>query len=739
MKARNYILTGLLILMQFFVIEKLSAQQTYEYPFQNPFLPVAVRVNDLVGRMTTEEKISQMMNAAPAIDRLGIPAYNWWSECLHGVARAGLATVFPQSISLGATWDEDLIFRVASAISDEARAKHHEFERHGSRGIFQGLTFWSPNVNIFRDPRWGRGQETYGEDPYLTGRLAVQFVRGLQGNDPKYFKTISTLKHFAVHSGPEPERHSFDAVTDERDFRDTYLPQFEMGIKEGKAYSVMCAYNSYKGEPCCGNSSLLNGILRTEWGFEGYVVSDCGAINDIYTGHKFVSTPAEAAALGVRSGTDLECSSVYRNLKESIDKNLISVQEIDTAVKRLFTARFRLGMFDPPGMVRYTQIPYSVVDCERNKALAKEAALKSIVLLKNKSNILPLKKNIGTIAMIGPNADQSFVLLGNYNGTPSDPVTPLRGIREKVAGASQVLYARGCTWVDGMSDNKTLEELKAEAMDVAGKADVIIMCMGITPRLEGEEMRVNIDGFRGGDRTRIDLPDVQENLIKEIYALGKPVILVLLNGSALAVDWEKDNLPAIIETWYDGQAAGRALADVIFGDYNPGGRLPVTFYKSVNDLPPFEDYNMKNRTYRYFTGEPLFPFGFGLSYTTFKYRRLKVNETVNKGDTVRLSVNVKNTGRRGGDEVIEVYLSNLAAYVPVPVHALKAFKRIHLDPGETISVNLTLNPDAFSIIDNDNQRKIKPGKFEIYVGGHQPGNKAGEKEPGILKKMITVI
>lgn len=737
---KNLSLTRLLVLVQLiFGTFILSAQQTIEFPYQNTALSVEDRVNDLVARMTTEEKISQMMNAAPAIDRLGIPEYNWWNECLHGVARAGLATSFPQAIGLGATWDQDLIFRVSTTISDEARAKYHEFIRNGSRKIYQGLTFWSPNVNIFRDPRWGRGQETYGEDPFLTGKIAVQFVKGLQGDDPKYFKTIATLKHFAVHSGPEPERHSFDAVTDERDFRDTYLPQFEMGIKEGKAYSVMCAYNRYKGETCCGSSKLLNGILRTEWGFDGYVVSDCGAISDIYRGHKVVATAAEAAALGVKSGTDLECANVYRNLKESLEKNLITIQDIDVALKRLFTARFRLGMFDPPEMVKYSQIPYSEVDCEKNKALAKETALKSIVLLKNKDNTLPLKKNIGTVAVIGPNSDQSFVLLGNYNGTPSDPITPLRGIKEKLAGVSEVLYAQGCPWATGMPGQKSPVELKAEALEVAGKANVIIMCMGITPRLEGEEMRVTVDGFKGGDRTRIDLPDVQQDLIKAIYALGKPVILVLLNGSALAVNWEKDNIPAILETWYGGQAAGQAIADVIFGDYNPGGRLPVTFYKSVNDLPSFEDYNMTNRTYRYFTGEPLFPFGFGLSYTTFSYKKLKVNATVHQGDSVKVAVNVKNTGKVAGDEVVELYLSDLTADVPVPIHALKGFTRIHLNPGETKSVVLTLSPEAFSIIDNDNQRKVKPGKFEVFIGGHQPDAKTAKEETGILKKVITLI
>ena len=714
-------------------------QQKYNFPFQNPDLTLSSRVDDLVGRMTLDEKISQMMDVAPAIDRLGIPAYNWWNECLHGVARSGLATVFPQAIGLGATWDEELIYRVSTVISDEARAKYHEYIRNNSHARYQGLTFWSPNINIFRDPRWGRGQETYGEDPFLTGRIAVNFIKGLQGNDPKYFKVIATVKHFAVHSGPEPDRHSFDAVTDERDFRETYLPQFEMGVKEGKAYSVMCAYNRYKEEACCGSYNLLTRILRDEWGFKGYVVSDCGAIADIFRGHKIVSTPDSAAALAVKSGTDLECSSIYRNLKKAIENKLITESELDVSLKRLFTARFRLGMFDPPEMVKYAQIPFSVLNSEKNKQLAKETAQKSMVLLKNANNLLPLKKNIGTVAVIGPNSDTTFVLLGNYNGTPSDPITPLRGIKEKLAGSSEVLYARGCDWVAGMPGQKPAAELKAEALEVAKKANVVIMCMGITPRLEGEEMRVNIDGFKGGDRTRIDLPDVQQELIKEIYALGKPIVLVLLNGSALAINWEKDNIPAILESWYGGQAAGQAIADVIFGDYNPGGRLPVTFYKSVNDLPAFNDYNMKNRTYRYFTGEPLFPFGYGLSYTTFAYSKLQVKSHVNKGDSLKITVNVKNTGKVAGDEVVQLYLANRGATVPVPVHALKAFKRISLLPGETKAVVLSVPPDAFSVIDNNNKKVILPGKFQVFVGGRQPDHQAMKGESGILKSVITVL
>jgi beta-glucosidase len=848
------------------VVNSCNSAKEKKFPFLDTNLSIEARVNDLVSRMTLDEKISQMMNASPAIPRLEIPEYNWWNECLHGVARAGLATVYPQAIGLGTTWDEDLMFRVATSISDEARAKHHNFASKGKRLIYQGLTFWSPNINIFRDPRWGRGQETYGEDPFLTGRMAVQFVKGLQGDDPKYFKTIATVKHFAVHSGPEPARHSFDANISERDFRETYLPQFEMGVKEGKAYSVMCAYNRLYGEACCGSNRLLTTILRNEWGFNGYVVSDCGAIGDIYQNHKIVGTAEEASALAVKSGCDLECATTYQSLKQAVAKKLITEKEIDVAVKRLFTARFKLGMFDPPEMVKWAKIPYSVVDCKQNHELALEAARKSIVLLKNQNNLLPLRKDIKTIAVIGPNADQASMLLGNYNGLPSDPITPLRGIREKLT-RSTVLYAQGCEWAEGlpsfekipsknlshenrqglradyysthdfdgnvlfsssdsvvdavwadsaprkdMNDDdfgviwngeiqpdetgeyqlgiittckvtlylsdtviaKTTyhfrdeyndprlrksttikleagkkykikleagdtygdarvqlvwsapqanrkEELKRQAIDIAKQSDAVIMCIGLTARLEGEEMDIKIDGFNGGDRTTLDLPKVQEDLIKAIHAVGKPVVLVLLNGSALSINWENKNIPAIIETWYPGQAAGQAIADVLFGDYNPGGRLPVTFYKSVSDLPSFEDYNMTGRTYRYFKGEVLYPFGYGLSYTTFTYDNLKISPGAKTGDSVKVSIAVTNTGKVDGDDVVQLYLSNRNPSMTVPIRSLEAFKRIHLLAGQTKTLDLIIAPNAFSIIDNNNKRTILPGKFEIAVGGGQPG------------------
>jgi beta-glucosidase len=704
----------------------------------DPSLTVDERVNDLVSRMTLEEKVSQMMNEAPGIKRLGIPAYNWWNECLHGVARAGLATSFPQAIGLGATWDEDLMFRVSTAISDEARAKYHDFQRKGSRLIYQGLTFWSPNINLFRDPRWGRGQETYGEDPFLTGRLGIQFVRGLQGDDPKYLKAIATLKHYAIHSGPEPSRHSFNTVISERDLRESYLPHFEMGIKEGKAWSVMCAYNSFIGEPCCGSNKLLNDILRNEWGFEGYVVSDCGAIYDIYEGHKIVSTPEEASAIAVKSGCDLECMNVYKSLTDAVKKGLITEEEIDVSVKRLFTARFKLGMFDPPEMVKYASIPYDVVDSREHKELALEAARKSIILLKNEYGILPLKKQPGTIAVIGPNSDDWHMMLGNYEGMPSDPVTPLRGIREKLAGIADVLYAKGCELFLSESDVRGQQELRSQALDIADKADVIIMCMGISPRLEGEEMDVKIEGFQGGDRTSLDIPEVQEDLIKEIQSLGKPVVLVLFSGSALAVNWEDKNIPVILEAWYPGQAGGTAIADVIFGDYNPAGRLPVTFYRSVSDLPPFEDYNMKGRTYRYFDGEPLYQFGYGLSYTTFSYANLTIDKQCKSCDSVELTVNVKNTGKLTGDEVVQIYLRNLDATAPVPRFTLIGFKRVFLQPGETRKVIFSIPSRAFSVINEQNERVVIPGRFEFFAGGRQPFTSKGRPAQGVLKAEFII-
>ena len=696
------------------------AAQTPDY--LKPDLPLGRRVDDLVSRLTLEEKVSQMQDVAPAIERLGVPQYNWWNEALHGVARSGLATSFPQAIGLAATWDDSLMFRMASVISDEARAKHHEYVRAGSRQRYQGLTFWSPNINLFRDPRWGRGQETYGEDPFLTGRLAVQFIRGMQGDDPKYLKTVATVKHFAVHSGPEPERHTFDAVVSERDLRESYLPHFEAGIREGGAYSLMCAYNRVDGKAACGSDMLLKDILRGEWGFPGYVVSDCGAIDDIYARHKVVATAAQAAALAVKTGTDLECGHVYANLVDAVKQGLITEQEIDTAVKRLFLARFKLGMFDPPDRVRWARISAGVLDQPSHRELARQLARESIVLLKNAGGVLPLRKDLGTLGVIGPNADQWRMLLGNYNGLPADPVTPLRGIREAVGKGTRVLYARGADLADGFPGTDVspapADTLQAEAVRVAAQADAVVLCLGLTAQLEGEEMRVAIEGFRGGDRTRIDLPASQERLLERIVAVGKPTVLVLLNGSALAVNWAEQHVPAIVEAWYGGQAAGSALADVLFGDYNPGGRLPVTFYKSVDDLPPFDDYHMAGRTYRFFKGTPLYPFGYGLSYTSFAYKNLRASAAaLAAGDTLTVRVDVTNGGKRAGDEVVQLYVRHLGSRVARPREDLRGYKRLTLGPGETRTVAFPLAASTLAYWSPDAHRWVVENEpVEIAVG-----------------------
>jgi beta-glucosidase len=678
--------------------------------YLDPNLPIDERVDDLVGRMTLEEKVSQTLHGAPAIDRLGIPKYNWWNECLHGVGRAGIATVFPQAIGMAATWNEELIFEVATAISDEARAKHHEFARRGIREIYTGLTMWSPNINIFRDPRWGRGQETYGEDPYLTSRIGVSFVKGLQGDDPKYFKVMATPKHYAVHSGPEADRHHFDAVVDDKDLWETYLPAFEATIKEGNAQSIMGAYNRTNGEPCCGSKTLLQDILRKEWGFDGYVVSDCWAIGDFYKYHKIVDTPVEAVAMAMNNGCDLCCGTLYSFLVDAVKEGLLKEATLDGAVKRLFKARFQLGMFDPPEMVDYAQIPYEVNDCEEHRELALKTARESMVLLKN-DGILPLKKDIEKIAVIGPNSDNLEALLGNYNGTPSRFVTPLEGIKGKVSPETIVYHTEGC---DIMGDSK--EGFDA-AVELASWADIAVVVLGITGRIEGEE-------GAGGDREDIGLMGVQEDLLKAVHATGTPVVLVLLSGSAVAINWAEENVPAILAAWYPGQDGGIAIADVLFGDYNPAGRLPVTFYKSLDQLPPFEDYRMANRTYRYFQDEPLYPFGYGLSYTTFKYKDLRLTPgTIQAGENIQVQVTVENTGKLAGDEVVQLYLADLEASVPVPLRSLQGFERIHLAPGEKRTVSFTLTPYQMALVDYSGQRVVEPGKFLVTVGGKQPDSK----------------
>jgi beta-glucosidase len=685
--------------------------------YKDPSAPHHERARDLISRMTLDEKVSQMIHDAFAVPRLDVPAYNWWNECLHGVGRAGIATVFPQAIGLAATWDAALMLRVATAISDEARAKHHAaLAADGGAMWYYGLTFWSPNINIFRDPRWGRGQETYGEDPYLTARMGVAFVNGLQGDHPHYLKVVATPKHYAVHSGPEAARHGFDAVVTRRDLRETYLAAFKACVKEAKAVSVMSAYNRTNGEVCSASKTLLQDILRDEWGFDGYVVSDCGAIDDVFQHHKAAASPEEAAAMSVIAGCDLNCGCTYRALIGAVEQGLITETTIDLALQRLFEARIRLGMFDPPEIVPYAQIPIEVNDCAAHRELARQAARESIVLLKN-DGLLPLAAP-KSIAVIGPNADDVEVLLGNYNGTPSTAVTPLQGIRNR-AGVP-VTYARGC---DLAGDSR---EGFAEALNAARAADVAIMLLGLSPRLEGEEGEVGLID-PSGDRQDINLPGIQEELLREVAALGKPVVLALLSGSALSVNWAQENVSAILATWYGGEEAGTALAEVLFGDYNPAGRLPVTFYKSLDQVPPFEDYSMAGRTYRFMQDAPLYPFGFGLSYTRFAYSNLRLNPAeVPSGEDIRLAVDVTNVGDRAGDEVVQLYVSDLRASVPVPIRQLQGFARIHLQPGERHTVIFALEPQQMVCYDDRGRSIIEPGEFEVSVGGGQPIPDTGE-------------
>ena len=840
-----------------FTVSVVISAYAQQYPYLDTSLPFERRVEDLVSRMTTEEKAAQLLYTAPAIPHLGIPEYNWWNEALHGVARAGHATVFPQSVTIANSWDEDLMLDIANAISDEARAKHHEFVRRGDRGIYHGLTFWSPNINIFRDPRWGRGQETYGEDPYLTGRLGLRFVQGMQGSDPKYLKTVATAKHYAVHSGPEPIRHEFNAVVSERDLRETYLPAFRTLVQEGKVYSVMGAYNQFRGHPACASDELY-GILRNEWGFDGYIVSDCWAISDFYNFQGYASGPAEAAAQALKAGTDLECGVDYSHLMEALGKKLVTEDDIDRAARRVMLARFRLSMFDPDSIVEYARIPYQANCSDYNRSLARKAARESIVLLKNSNGILPLNRDIRTVAVIGPNAASHEVLVGNYNGIPKDPVSLLEGIQSKLRPDAAVLYAEGSDLAPGMHnlapipsryfrtpdgrqgvqgvyyasrdmrgeplftrtddmidfywDNDSphplmpvndfgihwvadlvppvtgtyylgtwgssgytviLEgdtllsfyndhhavvrevpmdftagkkyrvevlyrnhggdadmellwcmprgEMIREAVEAASRADAVVVALGLSPRLEGEEMKVSIDGFEGGDRTTLGLPAVQEELLAALLATGKPVVVVLMNGSPVSSLQAQEKAAAVLLAGYPGVEGGNAIADVIFGDYNPAGRLPVTYYRSVDQLPPFEDYDMANRTYRYFNGTPLYPFGYGLSYTTFVYSDLVMPEKAVAGTEVKVSVTVTNTGKIAGDEVVQLYLTDEKATSPRPLRQLEGFDRITLRPGESRRVEFTLKPEQFSIINNKDARVIEPGWVTVSIGGSQPG------------------
>ena len=831
-------------------------------PFRNPSLPVEDRVNDLVSRMTLEEKISQMVHTAAAIPRLGIPQYNWWSEGLHGAAREGYATVFPQAIGLAATFDPDLLRKDADATASEFRAKYEErIQQQGYSDWFHGLTVWSPNINIFRDPRWGRGQETYGEDPFLTAQMGVAYVTGLQGNDPKYLKALSTPKHFAVHSGPEPTRHTVDVRVSAHDLEDTYLPAFRATIGVG-AGSVMCAYNSVLGKPACAQPLLLQDHLRDAWHFQGYVVSDCGAASDIQEGHHYTQTMEQGVAAAVKSGMDIICGIPMDNVRverdallKAVQQGLLTADDIDRAVRRLFTARIKLGMFDPPQTIPYASVPLAEIDSEPHRQLALQTGRESLVLLKNSDHLLPLGTKYKTIAVIGPNADNVDSLLGNYNGTPSHPVTVLAGLRKRFAG-SKILYAPGSSlagpplapisakflknssgqpgltaeyfkgtglqgpvvltrtdpginfaWQSGVSrelrdhfsvrwtgtlvppatgdydvgftgtnafhfwlDDRLIGEswysdtsktrlktvhldagheypVKVECSQESGpalaklvwhgpqdkddyseivkQADLIVTVLGLSADLEGEEMPVDVEGFHGGDRTSLDLPRAQEQLLESLGATGKPLVLVLMNGSALAVNWADQHVKSILEAWYPGEEGGTAVAEALAGDFSPSGRLPLTFYKSVDQLPAFEDYTMKARTYRYFTGEPLYPFGYGLSYTSFEYSNLSFDKpALDATDNLTASVDVKTSGQMAGDEVVEVYLTH-PGVGGAPVRALAGFHRVHVEPGATQHVEITIPNRQLSIVDVDGTRKIFPGDVQVWVGGGQPMNREG--------------
>lgn len=691
----------------------------------------ARRARELVSKMTLSEKISQMSYQSAAVPRLGIPEYNWWNECLHGVARAGIATVFPQAIGMASSFDAPLLETVASKIADEARAKHHESVRRGDRRIYKGLTFWTPNVNIFRDPRWGRGQETYGEDPHLSSVLGVAFVKGLQGDDPKYLKLVATPKHFAAHSGPEAVRHHFDTIVSPKELRETYLPAFKACIVEGGAASIMGAYTRLNGEPCCASPTLLGDILREEWGFEGYVVSDCGAIGDIHRHHKVTTTMAESAALAVNNGCDLCCGYDYAGLCAAVEEGLISEETITRSVELLMEARFRLGMFDPPEEVPYAQIPYEVNDCEEHRALALEAARESLVLLKNESDILPFGPEVRSIGVIGPNADNHRVLLGNYNGLPSRSVTLLEGIRTLAPAGTTVRYAPGSELVSPPGDGwgRADDDEFSEACSVAERSDVVVLCLGISPTLEGEEGDA-LHSESQGDRVSIGLPDVQERLLRTVAGEGKPIVLVLLSGSAIAFPEADEAAAAVLLGWYPGEEGGTAVAEALFGAYNPAGRLPVTFVRSVDDLPPFTDYSMAGRTYRYLTTEPLYPFGYGLSYTSFRYSGITLSAggrsaaDLAAGEEITVRAVVENSGTRAGDEVVQLYVSDLEASFTVPHHSLQGFSRIHLAPGERTEVSFRLTARRLALIADDGRCLLEPGRFRLFLGGSQPDERS---------------
>jgi len=674
------------------------------------------KIKELISQMTPEEKVSQLLYTSAAIPRLGIPEYNWWNECLHGVARAGIATVFPQAIALAATFDDGLIERIADAISDEARAKYNEAVKQGNRGQYWGLTFWTPNINIFRDPRWGRGQETYGEDPYLTGRIGKAFVRGLQGNDPDNMKTAACAKHYAVHSGPEKERHTFNAIVSKKDLHETYLPAFKVLVEAG-VESVMGAYNRTLDEACCASNLLLKDILRGKWGFKGHVVSDCWAIRDFHEHHKITSSPEESAALALNAGCDLNCGCTYPMLTVAHKKGLVTEDAINTALERLLRTRFKLGMFDPPKKSRWGKLGREVINCKKHKQLALKAAEKSIVLLKNNKGILPLDSSPKAITVVGPAAANAHTLFGNYYGVSSQFVTILEGLGEKVSDkfGINLEYRQGCLMY---SEN---DKSNAE-FGQASPADVIIAVMGLDGAIEGEEGDA-IASDSNGDRTAIELPLWQLNFLRKIRSyldkLGKPLILVLTGGSPIAIP--EDIADAVIFAWYPGEQGGKAVADIIFGDVVPSGKLPITFPASTEQLPPYEDYSMKGRTYRYMTEKPLYPFGFGLSYTSFRFDSIKMSaSSIAAGGSVKAVVTVSNTGKYNAEEVVQIYISKDERRKDDPVASLRDFRRISIPAGKSQTIEFELPSSAFETVNAEGEYVLLPGSYNVIAADAAP-------------------
>jgi len=708
----------IILMIAGFSFSGIAFSQDPSLPYRNPDLPIKQRVSDLVSRMTLEEKVGQMLFTAPAVPRLGVPAYNWWNECLHGVARNGRATIFPQAIGMAATWDTALIYRVARAISLEARAKYNVSVANGLRGQYQGLTFWTPNINIFRDPRWGRGQETYGEDPFLTARIGVNFVRGLQGDHPRYLQAAGCAKHYAVHNGPEGLRHEFNVEVSRKDLWETYLPAFEALVTEAKVEGVMGAYNRVNGHPCSAHPYLIKEVLRERWGFDGYFVSDCWAIVDFYEGHKVVETPAQAAALAAERGCNLNCGSTFPELTAAVEAGLIAETEIDRRLKELLPTRFRLGLFDPPGTVPFDTISPAVIRSPAHVALARETAASSMVLLKNEGQLLPLPKDIPSLYVCGPTAAHMQALLANYYGLSEDMRTILEGIVGKVSPQTSVQYSQGAL----------LDEPNRNPIDwfsgAAGEVDVTIACLGISQLIEGEEGE-SIASRHKGDRKDIGLPPNQIEFLRKIRANAKKLVVVLTGGSAIACPEVYEMADALLYAWYPGEQGGAAVGDILFGDAGPAGRLPVTVPFSVDDLPPYEDYSMTNRTYRYGNTEPLFPFGFGLSYTTFSYEDLQFSRpTISKGESLEVTATVTNSGDRTGEEVVQLYLRDEEASVDSPLYTLRGFQRISLAPGASRQVRFRLYPKDLEVVDENGERRLESGRFTVFVSGALPSRRS---------------